>query len=248
MLPVRGDRSSLPGVALIVDESAARLAPRLGLAAFDSERYAAAAEKRGCSVDDLGCSLPAAAASHNVTRGLGVSLNSVDGGTVVRAALLGVDGAPLARAEAAVDVRGADDNVGNATARAVAQAVDALASPAATATAKGKTPTSRTPRETNDDDDRVLEDFPCTIYRGIEAVGARCVLTRRSLRVTPHALNFQTHTEEIVIADLKRVEPYNPLGIPSGMRLTLSSGQTRELVVGLGPRDHLVRRVSELIR
>jgi len=247
VLPIRGDAPRPPGLQVVVDEAAERLATRLGLVVLPGERYAAAATARGCAVDDLGCALPATASTLHVTQGVGVSLHrDAAAGTpharLVRAALLGVDGGVVAHGEVAV----ADGEDVAAMGRAVAQVVEGLG----TGTGRSAKPADRRRRlrDVDDrDDDRVLESFACTIMRGLEGVGATCELSRTALRITPHVFNLQSYKETIALDDVVGVEPHNPLGFPSGVRLLMRDGPAKEIVVGIGPRDRLLKKIDDLI-
>lgn len=249
VLPVRAPQAASPHTIAVVDAAAARVAERLSLRPLDGAAYQAIAVGRGCSVNDLGCSLPAAAAK-GVALGLGISLRSEGEQLSVSAALLLPTG--VAAAQATVVAAGTSEAAVDAAINAAIDAVvdNRLAGRAPAAPAKVASETSsRRMRDGDPASDEVIADFPCNIMRGIESVGARCVLGTQTLRIEPHALNIQSQREIIDLVDVKQADPYSPLAIvPSGIRLVLRDGSIRELGVGIGPRDTLLRQFRAAIR
>jgi len=246
VLPVRAAQAPSPHIVATVDAAAARVAERLSLRPLDGAAYQAIAVGRGCAVNDLGCSLPAAAAK-GVALGLGVSLRSEGEQLSVSAALLLPTG--IAAAQATVVAAGTGDAAVDAAINAAIDAVvdNRLAGRAPAAPKVAREPSTRRLRDSEGADD-VIADFPCNVMRGIESVGARCVLGTQTLRIEPHALNIQTQRETIDLSDVAQADPYSPLAIvPSGIRLVLRDGTVRELGVGIGPRDNLLRQFRAAI-
>lgn len=251
VLPVRGaDAKQQVAIARAVDAAAARAAERLGLVMLDGAAYREIVVGRGCAAEDHICGLPAVAA-RGATLGLGVSLNTDGPTTTVRASLLRPDGSVVARAESLV----AGGRDGQAIAAAVGRTVDAAAAArltgtpvaATAATAMTASATEAAPKAGSEGpSDDVMLDFPCNIQRGIEAVGSRCFLSQRTLRIEPHVLNIQSHREILLFSDVDSAIGYAPLGLlPSGIRLRFKDGSVRDLIVGVGERERLLARFRE---
>lgn len=70
------------------------------------------------------------------------------------------------------------------------------------------------------------------LFRGIEGVGGKLILTNKRIIFKPHALNFQTQQEEILYKDISSVGERSTGGlIPNGMFVVTKSGYEYKFVV-----------------
>jgi len=73
----------------------------------------------------------------------------------------------------------------------------------------------------------ILFDGKANLYRGIEGVGGRLVLTREYLLFKPHVINIQKDEETILLKDIKGVRKMNSLGIiPNGLKVITETTKT----------------------
>jgi hypothetical protein len=92
--------------------------------------------------------------------------------------------------------------------------------------------------------EQILADVGANLFRGIEGVGGRLLVTNRRLLFRAHAINLQTMPAEIPIDQIAEVSPQNSLGIiPNGMVVTLDSGVQYKFVVW--GRDRLMQLIRE---
>lgn len=81
-------------------------------------------------------------------------------------------------------------------------------------------------------DEQILADRSINLFRGLEAVGGRLIITNQRLLFQPHAFNIQKQNLEIPLNQIKEVRPRNTMGIvPNGILVTLDTGQEYKLVV-----------------
>jgi hypothetical protein len=240
VLPIRSkDAKDIPkGAVAIVDDAAARAAERLRLRPLSHNDYAAVVKSRGCAENDLTCALPAAAAK-GVALGLGVSVHVDDNAKkTIWAALLSPAGAVLARADAAVaDGNTADD--------AFAAAVNAAVDTVVRLKIEGRSTevVASSTRRLRDDDGGLIKETSCTFLG--QFVTHRCVLYPDAFVILRGGR--ANDLERIDFKDVLSVEPYNPVAIPSGIRFQMRDRSVRDVILGIGTRDEVLREMQPLM-
>lgn len=83
-----------------------------------------------------------------------------------------------------------------------------------------------------DEAEEILGKFPANLFRGLEGVGGRIILTNQRLLFEAHGLNVQTQPLAIPLADIREVTTSNTLGIvPNGMIVHCRSGEQYRFAV-----------------
>ncbi|MGG1203711.1 GRAM domain-containing protein [Brevibacillus formosus] len=78
----------------------------------------------------------------------------------------------------------------------------------------------------------VQENIAANLFRGMEGVGGRLMITSERLYFQPHSLNIQTQPLELNLKDIAAVEKRNTLFvIPNGMKIKMHNGQEHKFVV-----------------
>jgi hypothetical protein len=92
----------------------------------------------------------------------------------------------------------------------------------------------------------VLVKTPANLFRGTEAVGGQLTITNQRILFVPHAVNFQTQPEEILIKEITAVGKVNTFGIvPNGMAVRVRSGQQFHFVIW--KREQLIALLQQYI-
>lgn len=255
VLPIRSKSpKDIPANAVtVVDDAADGAAERLRLRAMSHDEYTAIVTSRGCGENDLTCALPAAAAK-GVALGLGVSIHIDDAGArSVWAALLSPTGAVVARAEAPVDAspaagktrKGANDAFAAAVNAAVADVVRLkITGKKAEVTASKTTETRRLRDRDDGPSSGPILERSCTILG--QFVTHRCVLYPDAFIILRGSR--ADDADRINLADVVSVESYNPLAIPSGIRFLMRDRTVRDVIIGVGARDEVLRELYPLVK
>jgi len=92
--------------------------------------------------------------------------------------------------------------------------------------------------------EEIVEKFSANLFRGIESVGGRMVLTNQRLLFEAHKINAQTQPESIPLLEIDSVEPCNTLGIvPNGLKVHCQSGRKYQFVVW--DRKRIISMIKE---
>ena len=94
------------------------------------------------------------------------------------------------------------------------------------------------------DSEQILADRAANLFRGIESVGGRILITNKSITFKSHALNLQKMDLIVSLKDIAKVEKRNTMGIvPNGLLLKLKSGVEYKFVVW--NREELISILSK---
>lgn len=75
------------------------------------------------------------------------------------------------------------------------------------------------------ENERIYFDVLANLFRGIEAVGGKLMITDRRLIFKSHTFNIQTGTTEILIEEITEVKKRNTLKIvPNGISVITKNG------------------------
>jgi len=78
----------------------------------------------------------------------------------------------------------------------------------------------------------VKERVPANLFRGIEAVGGRIIITNERIIFNPHSFNIQTEPLVIYISSIEKIEKRSTLKlIPNGIKIITNTGQEYKFVV-----------------
>lgn len=92
----------------------------------------------------------------------------------------------------------------------------------------------------------ILFDGPANLYRGIEGVGGRLILTQEYLFFKPHAINIQKIEEIIYLRNIERVERKKTLWIiPNGLKVI---AEQREYKFVVNKRNQWVAEINKLLK
>ncbi len=92
----------------------------------------------------------------------------------------------------------------------------------------------------------ILVYSPANLFRGIEGVGGRITLTNFRVWFEPHALNIQSHPEEIPLNIITGVGKRNTMGIiPNGMYIRTNTGKEFKFVTWNS--ENLISAINEQV-
>jgi len=78
----------------------------------------------------------------------------------------------------------------------------------------------------------ILADVAANLWRGIEGVGGRLLITSKRIKFTPHAFNLQSIPLEVPFSDIANAVAVNTMYIiPNGMKVCTKSGVVYQFVV-----------------
>lgn len=82
------------------------------------------------------------------------------------------------------------------------------------------------------ENEQIYFDVLANLFRGIEAVGGKLMITDRRLIFKSHTFNIQTGTTEILIEEITEVKKRNTLRIiPNGISVTTKNGVEYNIVL-----------------
>jgi hypothetical protein len=94
--------------------------------------------------------------------------------------------------------------------------------------------------------EEILADQAANLFRGIESVGGRIVVTNKYIKFNAHLKNLQFMPAEIPVNNILKIERRKSLGlIPNQMVLILKSGVEYKFVVN--NRERLIEIIENLI-
>ncbi|MGW0433686.1 GRAM domain-containing protein [Micromonospora sp. NPDC003197] len=93
-------------------------------------------------------------------------------------------------------------------------------------------------------DDKIILRVRANMWRGVEAVGGRLILTDLYLSFRAHALNVQTTPVDIPLQEIVATRKYRNMGIaPNGLAVTTTSGEEYRFAVW--GRDRFINKIAE---
>ncbi len=76
-----------------------------------------------------------------------------------------------------------------------------------------------------------LFESPVNLYRGVEGVGGKLMLTKKYLLFKPHFMNIQKEEELISLKDIEEVKKMNTLGIiPNALKVVTKQTEYKFVV------------------
>ena len=92
----------------------------------------------------------------------------------------------------------------------------------------------------------ILADVAANLWRGIEGVGGRLLITSKRIKFTPHAFNLQSIPLEVPFSDIANAVAVNTMYIiPNGMKVCTKSGVVYQFVVW--GRQRLVGLINDQV-
>lgn len=77
----------------------------------------------------------------------------------------------------------------------------------------------------------LLFESPANLYRGVEGVGGKLMLTREYLLFKPHFMNIQKEEEIIYLKEIEEVKKVNTLGIiPNALKVVTKQTEYKFVV------------------
>jgi len=91
----------------------------------------------------------------------------------------------------------------------------------------------------------LIFESAANLYRGIEGVGGKLILTAEYLLFKPHIINIQKDEEIIYLKDIEHIEESNSFSIiPNGFKVITSSHQKYRFVVK--NRNQWIAKINKL--
>ena len=86
--------------------------------------------------------------------------------------------------------------------------------------------------QTEINNESILADVAANLWRGIEAVGGRLLITNKRIKFTPHNFNLQSIPLEVPFTDVANAVAVNTFFIiPNGMKVYTTTGVVYQFVV-----------------
>ncbi len=100
--------------------------------------------------------------------------------------------------------------------------------------------------EVNEEEEE-LHEGPATLFRGIEGVGGKLLLTDKRLVFKSHQLNIQSGEKQCLLTEINKVEPKKTAKLfQNGLRIITNSGEQFDFVVY--ERDFWVSKIKTTLQ
>ncbi len=98
-----------------------------------------------------------------------------------------------------------------------------------------------------DEEEQELHEGPATLFRGIEGVGGKLLLTDKRLVFKSHRMNIQSGETQCLLIEINKVEPRKTAKLfQNGLKVTTNSGEEYDFVVY--ERDFWVSKIKTTLQ